>query len=288
MEYKKGLFGVLNPAGFEKQPLVLLDGGIERRFHEDYYFNNEKRHGYCGYLFQYTLSGCGCFEREGRFYSVGEGEGFFVGFPDNSRYSIQENGDDAWEFLYLHFDGPAAEAFAGKIKELYPAVFSLGKASLPIRMALELQERLTQGGRLQKYEGGEFLYQFLCALLREAERPQTAAGGSIVDCAAAIMKEEYFSLQSLEELAARLHVSPEHLSRTFTSEMGVNPNAYLTELRLQSALNDLLDSEEGVAAIAEKNGFTSGNYFIKVFRKHVGISPGRYRKERKERLCKRR
>ncbi|MFQ7549495.1 MAG: hypothetical protein ACLRMZ_03190 [Blautia marasmi] len=48
---------------------------------------------------------------------------------------------------------------------------SLDESSPPIRMALHLQKRLTNGERLQKYQGGEFLYRFLCALLRETEHP---------------------------------------------------------------------------------------------------------------------
>lgn len=31
MEYKRGIFGVLNQDDMEAQPLILLDGGVERR-----------------------------------------------------------------------------------------------------------------------------------------------------------------------------------------------------------------------------------------------------------------
>ena len=59
--------------------------------------------------------------------------------------------------------------------------------------------------------------------------------------------------------------------------MCIRDRAYLTGLRLQSAMNDLLGTEHGIDSIARTNGFSNGNYFAKIFRKHVGISPGSYR-----------
>lgn len=85
---------------------------------------------------------------------------------------------------------------------------SLDENSPPVRMALHLQKRLTSGERLQKYEGGEFLYRFLCALLRETEHPVTQKKSSSVQKAAEIMEEEYRRLGGIEELAARLDISP--------------------------------------------------------------------------------
>lgn len=164
---------------------------------------------------------------------------------------------------------------------------SLDESSPPIRMALHLQKRLTNGERLQKYEGGEFLYRFLCALLRETEHPAAQKKSSAVQRAAEIMEEEYQRLTGIEELAARLNLSPEHLSRAFKDEMGSAPLSYLTGLRLQSAMNDLLGTEWSIDGIARKNGFSNGNYFAKIFRKHVGISPGSYRESNGNGKCSR-
>ena len=55
MYYTKGVFGVLNLESLSDEPMVLLDGGIESRYKEDYFFDNSCRSNYHGYLFQYTL-----------------------------------------------------------------------------------------------------------------------------------------------------------------------------------------------------------------------------------------
>ena len=66
MCYTKGVFGVLNLESLPDEPMVLLDGGIESRYKEDYFFDNSCRFNYHGYLFQYTLSGCGAYESNGK------------------------------------------------------------------------------------------------------------------------------------------------------------------------------------------------------------------------------
>lgn len=68
MYYTKGVFGVLNLESLPDEPMVLLDGGIESRYKEDYFFDNSCRSNYHGYLFQYTLSGCGAYESNGKNY----------------------------------------------------------------------------------------------------------------------------------------------------------------------------------------------------------------------------
>lgn len=277
MEYNRGIFGVLNQDDMEGQPLVLLDGGVESRLGETYDFYNDDRPGYEGFLFQYTLGGEGVFEKNNFGYKVRRGQGFLVQFPEKSRYYLENGRDEPWEFLYLHFLGDGAIPFVRKIRNICPDLMSLDESSPPIRMALHLQKRLTNGERLQKYQGGEFLYRFLCALLRETEHPAAQKKSSAVQRAAEIMEEEYPRLTGIEELAARLDLSPEHLSRAFKDEMGRAPLSYLTGLRLQSAMNDLLGTEWSIDSIARKNGFSNGNYFAKIFRKHVGISPGSYR-----------
>ena len=287
MEYNRGIFGVLNQDDMEGQPLVLLDGGVESRLGETYDFYNDDRPGYEGFLFQYTLGGEGVFEKNNSGYKVRRGQGVLVQFPEKSRYYLENGRDEPWEFLYLHFLGDGAIPFVRKIRNICPDLMSLDESSPPIRMALHLQKRLTNGERLQKYQGGEFLYRFLCALLRETEHPAAQKKSSAVQRAAEIMEEEYPRLTGIEELAARLDLSPEHLSRAFKDEMGRAPLSYLTGLRLQSAMNDLLGTEWSIDSIARKNGFSNGNYFAKIFRKHVGISPGSYRESNGNGKCSR-
>lgn len=281
MHYKHGSFGVLNKDDMENAPLQLLDGGIEYRTMENYEFNNAGRPGYEGYLFQCTLSGEGRFEKNGKCHRLTAGKGFLVKMPENSRYWLEE-GSKGWELAFLHFDGPAAEAFHAKIEESCGGVFKLRKGSPAVEMIVNLQRRMLSGDYLQKYEGGKLAYDFLCTLLTEIESPAVVnkAKMGVVNEAKRIMETEYATLSGNSELAERLGVSCEHLIRKFGGKMGCTPVKYLTDIRLQAAMNNLLNTGDTIEEVARKNGFAGGNYFIKVFKKYTGLTPGQYREQR--------
>lgn len=281
MLYQVGSFGILNTDGLENEPLMLLDGGIERRFEEVYDFNNRNRNDYGGYLFQYTLRGCGCFERDGIQYELKEHMGFLVPMPDESRYYLPESHSVPWEFVYLHFDGEAAKPFLKKLESSEGSPFCLSASSEPVKSVIQMQYKMMENYRLKPYEGGEFLYHFLCALTREVTSPSCRKENSLIERAAAIMEEEYQTLESIDALAMRLLVSPSHLTRTFKNETGILPIRFLTQRRLQAAIFDLLNTADTLDTIAERNGFSCGNYFCKVFRSHVGETPTQYRSRRK-------
>ena len=111
MYYTKGVFGVLNLESLPGEPMILLDGGIESRYKEGYFFDNSCRSNYHGYIFQYTLSGCGAYESNGKTIFLTPGTAFFAAIPEKSCYYLPEKADKPWEFLYLHFNGSAVFPF---------------------------------------------------------------------------------------------------------------------------------------------------------------------------------
>lgn len=277
MEYAKGAFGILNIEDFENEPMVLLDGGIESRFDESYFFDNRKRPNYGGYLFQYTLSGSGIFKTDRESFLLAPGMAFLTAIPQNNCYYLPEKSEFPWEFLYLHFDGSAVFPFFKKLFDECGGLLSIDPQNSAIQKALSLQNKMISGGHLAPYEGGEFLYSFLCELLRGQLHPASTQKESIAGQAALFMDQNFATLSGIDEVAKRLQFSPEHLSRSFRSEWGMSPIHYLNRLRIQSAMNDLLSGTDTVETIAHQNGFANGNYFSKVFRRYTGMAPNEYR-----------
>lgn len=277
MYYTKGVFGVLNLESLPDEPMVLLDGGIESRYKEDYFFDNSCRSNYHGYLFQYTLSGCGAYESNGKTIFLTPGTAFFAAIPEKSCYYLPEKADKPWEFLYLHFNGSAVFPFFEKLTQHCGGIISIDAQTNCIQKALALHTRMISGGHLQPYEGGEFLYGFLCGLLRHVLHPAAFHTESTASQAALLMEKEFATIGGIDEVAKRLHISSEHLSRSFHSEWGIAPVQYLNRMRIQSAMNDLLGSTDTIEVIAVKNGFANGNYFAKVFRRYTKMTPCEYR-----------
>ena len=72
---------------------------------------------------------------------------------------------------------------------------------------------------------------------------------------------------------------PVHLERLFKQYIGCSPIEYLMEVRISKAKEFLKHSELNVTQIAGMTGFDSIQYFSRVFKKFVQLSPNQYRKK---------
>lgn len=82
----------------------------------------------------------------------------------------------------------------------------------------------------------------------------------------------------VKDIADELHVSPEHLSRVFSSTEGISIKKYIIDERLDRAKNLLSFSDYSVAEIARYLSFSSQSHFSTAFRNRTGMTPSQYRK----------
>ena len=85
---------------------------------------------------------------------------------------------------------------------------------------------------------------------------------------------------SLATLAALVGLSPAHFCRTFTAATGMPPHRYLIGLRLEAAARQLAYTADPVSAIALRVGYDDPGYFARIFKRHNGLTPLQYRRER--------
>ncbi|MER7988963.1 AraC family transcriptional regulator [Streptomyces noursei] len=82
---------------------------------------------------------------------------------------------------------------------------------------------------------------------------------------------------SLREAAAILHAHPTHLIRCFHQAYGLPPHTYLTGKRIDQARRLLLDGHRP-AEVATTVGFHDQAHLNRHFTRHVGTTPGRYKR----------
>ncbi|MCS7462373.1 AraC family transcriptional regulator [Paenibacillus doosanensis] len=78
-------------------------------------------------------------------------------------------------------------------------------------------------------------------------------------------------------LAEELHFHFDYAARCLKKHTGLSPLQYQHALRMETAKRLLLDSAVPVPEIASQVGFADYNYFIRMFSKTVGVSPGLFR-----------
>ena len=92
------------------------------------------------------------------------------------------------------------------------------------------------------------------------------------------MIEEYYSQGiTMEEVARKLAVSPEYLSRQFKKETGISFTEEVRNVKVEKVKTLLLGTSQNLTQIAAMTGFSDPKYMSKVFKEEVGVLPAEYR-----------
>lgn len=111
-----------------------------------------------------------------------------------------------------------------------------------------------------------------CRVLRAG-----AQGGSIAEQVLEDIERHLGESLSRDELAGRLHVSPDHLTRAVKRATGLTLSEYIQKQRVELAKQLLCCTRQKVSEIALSVGYPHFSQFSKIFKKHTGLTPQAYR-----------
>ena len=84
-------------------------------------------------------------------------------------------------------------------------------------------------------------------------------------------------LPSVQYLAEKLHVSPNYLSDTLKVLSGKSTQEHIHLYLMEKAKGILLGTDLSISEVAFKLGFEYPQYFSRLFKDKVGVSPNKYR-----------
>ena len=88
--------------------------------------------------------------------------------------------------------------------------------------------------------------------------------------------EEQLDTATLQDAAARLHISPSYLSRLFKDSEGMNFQKYLIQEKMRAAEDMLTRQRLRVGEVSQRLGYADTQSFIRAFKKHTGMTPLRF------------
>ncbi|GBF73847.1 hypothetical protein PA598K_02170 [Paenibacillus sp. 598K] len=190
---------------------------------------------------------------------------------------------------YLIYYKAALSSQAGQrpLREQESALpFQLQYGFAPLHPALlyELAERMLAEwrveGRLERLHVRTLFHQFAYELLRQMEQQEVrAARPDLPAQLIRYMEEHYAEPLTRETLAHTFHYSVSYLSRQFRRATGASLIDYLTGIRVDRAATLLRQTELSLQQIAASVGYADVSYFIRLFRRHIGVTPKRYQAE---------
>ncbi|MBD3239652.1 MAG: helix-turn-helix domain-containing protein [Chitinivibrionales bacterium] len=161
-------------------------------------------------------------------------------------------------------------------------LFLADLAARPAPFAAELIARSTHPTRRHEHVLPQLVSLLLAELLELLDSSPESRGKAAGTWLAidSFIREHCMEPLSGVSVARRFEINPGHLSRLATRFVGRGFRKHLEEIRLERARNLLRSSTLNVSETALACGFSSTNYFVRVFRNAVGVTPGVWRRPR--------
>ena len=109
------------------------------------------------------------------------------------------------------------------------------------------------------------------------ESRNDSEGNIIADIQQTIQEQFHSPDFNISMLAMMLKLSPAYLGRVFIERTGTRLVDYLSDIRLEHACKMLRETTVPVKEICAASGYLDANYFARLFRRKVGMSPVEYR-----------
>lgn len=267
---------------FQENPypfvMNLWNVGWETQVGSDYDWHGEKRVEKEKIVFQYTLSGAGALTFEGRDFQVGEQEAFFVAIPSAHHYFFPKDAIKPWEFIYVTIEGPEAVNMHRYILAKHGPILKLSRDTEPIRKLFKLYSETAANDVYNSYIGSQKAYDFMLSLFRYLETPPKQRLKESLVKAIQYIEEHLAEPLSLDELAKQAGLSKYYFIKQFKAELHTTPMHYVMIARMKKAASLLAKTDDTIAEVAHQVGIDDPNYFTKVFKKTVGVSASKFRK----------
>jgi len=227
-------------------------------------------------LIKRTLTGTGTLYVRRRRLSVPAGWAFAIERPGPYAYAFEEPAEP-WRFEYLtiglHLTGPllppALQEHPRLCLDEQPDLGEELTRLVDMRLAPDHVEDLL--GSAMAYR---FLLGFVAAKLGMNARPSQDP----VTRFKRLLEAHFTEAFTIADFAQAVGYTVEAMTRRFREQYGMPPRRFVNGLRIRRACQLIEGGAFSLKDVARRCGFSSGNYFGRVFRALVGLSPGEYQK----------
>lgn len=230
-------------------------------------------------LFKYTLAGEGIFRDAAGEHRVSAGTGFLCEIRDPATaYYYPPDGKAPWTFVYMNIAGAAAFKAVREMVRRYGPIYELPRESGIVAEMLSFAEVREKQLTISPAAGARLAAALLTDLAESREHARRQdAGSRLAGRAVAIIRKNLHTDMNVADLAARLGVSREHLTRVFREQTSQPPRQFILRQKMLRACHLLKTTSLTHKEIAARLGYDAPSHFSRTFRHMLGISPGRFR-----------
>lgn len=246
-----------------------------------YDYDCRLRAGLSHVVVQMTLQGAAYYQgRRGR-QIVGPGQAFIDVIPGPFNYGYASEHGEPYKLVYAALVGGEARKWAMQIIRRFGHVLEIGLDSHvhTLLMAMAHQKRAGSSSQPDRYTVSGQVYQLFMALLSQLTQSRLSQTPRIGDAMGLIRSQAANPDFTVQTLAGQIGCSREYLTRQFRHATGLTPSMAIIQHRLDMACVLLRQDSAKLDNVARACGFASANYFCRLFRQRLGVSPGQYRSQ---------
>lgn len=182
------------------------------------------------------------------------------------------------EYYSVWSGGPTVEWYSVDFAFTEPMAFSGFRFQILRNYPADRMQRMYALFQSDPLRSLSEFYALLSDLYAKMEQRDYIPKYSKIRPAVEHLNTNYIEPIRISDLAALCGYSEAHFFTLFQQQMKVTPITYKTNLQIQQALRELLETNDSLDVIAARLGFSSANYFCRVFTKTVKRTPGEIRR----------
>ena len=225
------------------------------------------------------------------------GEGSGTAYVGGNRFSLHENDfilipaetpydlvpeTEKWETNWVAFGGSACERLLEDLNLSKPTVITVTDNTIPRGLFTTIYVSVNSDHVFGHQIASGYVYNLILwyrqtILLGEMNRLRKNSQ-QILSMAIRYIEENARRDITLREIAEHVGISQQHICRIFRDHLNVHSTEYITRIRLNLAMEMILNTNLPMSEVAKECGFRSASYFSTVFGKYEHMTPNEYRK----------
>ncbi len=233
------------------------------------------------YILLYCVEGEGWVEVDGKRQKILANQLFIIEPKKISSYGA--NSKKPWTNYWIHYTGDNAAIYSpaiNQIIDIQPCANSRKEERL-----LLFEEMLQNASDYFNFERVVYanicLKQFLTSIkyLNVYRAINREPESDLLKNVISFMKNNLHKNIRISEIAERFSCSNSNIYKIFKTNLDSSPLDFFIHLKMERARKYLMQTNLKVKEIGLKLGYEDPYYFSRVFAKHVGLSPGHFRRE---------